>query len=62
MLINPADQDIRFTCDGTTPTAAIGIRCAAGTSALVNGEGNVANLKMIREDGTNASVGLQYLR
>lgn len=61
-VVNPADQDIRMTIDGTTPTASVGMRIAAGDSVVVSGEGNVANLLMIREDGTNSSVSVTYLR
>lgn len=61
-IVNPADQDIRVTLDGTTPTASVGIRVAAGDQMLVQGQGNVAGLKMIREDGTDSSVGVQYFR
>ena len=61
-IVNPSDQDIRLRCDGGTPTASVGLRIAAGQSILIKGEGNVANLLMIREDGTNSSVGVHYLR
>lgn len=61
-VINPADQDIRYTLDGTTPTASIGLRLAAGDTAVIHGYGNISRLLMIREDGTNSSVGCQYLR
>lgn len=61
-IVNPADQDIRYTFDGTTPAAGTGLRLAAGDTLVLLGQGNVANLKMIREDASDASVGVTYLR
>lgn len=62
VVVNPVTQDIRFTCDGTTPTASLGIRIAAGDTVVIYGESNVNNLKMIREDASDSSVELAYLR
>lgn len=45
-------QAIRYTYDGSTPTAAVGHPVAAGSSFAVYGPENVARLQMIAQTGT----------
>lgn len=51
---------IRVRYDGTAPTAAVGHALNAGDSLTVDGEGNVANLRMIRSGAVDASASVTY--
>lgn len=63
IICNPGtSNDVRFTIDGTTPTASIGMRLAPDSIVVIQGEANVANLKMIREDAADVAVPVTYLR
>lgn len=46
--VNVVDEGIRYTLDGTTPTATKGIYAPAGQTFEVRGYGNIAALQMIR--------------
>lgn len=52
---------IRYTIDGTTPTATVGMPVAAGATFIVTGPSNVDNLKLIRQ-ATDSTVDCTYLR
>lgn len=49
-------QPIRYTYDGTVPTASVGHYLPVGTTTEVVGGTNVANLKFIRASGTDGAV------
>ena len=56
-LITVEDNDMRFTVDGTTPTASIGHLMSAGQSYVVENEEGVLNFKCIDAvSGANTSV------
>jgi hypothetical protein len=54
VFLTTETNSIRLRWDGTDPTASVGHLLTAGSSITVEGEQNVANLKMIRSvaDGT----------
>ena len=52
---------IRMLFDGSTPTAAVGHKFAAGTSFELKGRPNINNLLMIRVT-TDATVTITYKR
>lgn len=58
-LIQAETQDIRWTDDGTTPTAAIGMLLKANT--VLEFEGNLATFKMI-EVAASAKVNISYYK
>jgi len=55
----PETNDIRWTVDGTTPTAAIGHLLPAGDTLIVKGTGNLEKFRMIRVD-SSATVSVSY--
>lgn len=60
-LITVESNSIRLRYDGTNPTAAVGHLLLAGDSMVLEGEGNIAALKMIRVT-SDASVSITYER
>lgn len=54
--INCDTQPIRYTYDGTTPTASVGQYLAVGATVDIVGSSNVANLKFIRATGSDGAV------
>lgn len=61
-VVNAADQPVRYTLDGTTPTDTVGLVLAAGDTVVIHGYGNISRLLMRKDGATDASVGIQYLR
>lgn len=53
-------NDIRWTCDGTTPTTDVGHVLKAGQSLIVRGLGNITNFRMIRDGASDAIVSITY--
>jgi hypothetical protein len=54
---------IIYTLDGSTPTATNGNRLATGGDTLtVAGQQKIANLKMIRSGGSDATVNVSYYK
>lgn len=49
-------NNVRYTYDGTSPTASVGHRGAAGTNFEVYGSGNMSRLRFIREGGADSAV------
>lgn len=54
------DGDIRFTCDGTTPTASIGIPAEVGDLIEIHGETNIEAFRAIRKGSVDAVIQPQY--
>jgi hypothetical protein len=59
-LLTVETAPIRFTTDGTAPTAAIGHLLNAGDSVVVTGQGNLTRFKAFRTTGVSASVAVTY--
>ena len=57
ILIQALSQNVRFTLDGSTPTAAIGFQLAAGDPPIVIPLGTGMTIKVIEEAAT---ASLQY--
>lgn len=57
LLIQALTQNVRFTLDGTTPTASKGFQLAAGDPAVVIPIGPNTTIKVIEE---TATADLQY--
>ena len=57
ILIQALDQNVRFTLDGTAPTATKGFRLTAGDPPILIPLGNTTVLKVIQEAAT---ADLQY--
>ena len=60
-FITVETDSIRWTCDGTTPTSAVGHLAAAGDIIEIEGIANVAAFKAIRVT-TDASIKVSYSR
>lgn len=58
-VLSVESQPIRFRYDGTSPSSTVGHLLAAGDYFTVNGEDNVAALKMIAT-GTDATVQVTF--
>lgn len=56
------DQPVKWTVDGTTPTAAIGHEAPAGTEIVLLGARELANFQVIRSGGTDAVIYITYFR
>jgi|SRR5581483_7457631 len=61
-LIAVSAQGVNLRYDGGDPTATIGIPLAAGATFLVLGVANVAQIRLIRNGGADATVHLTYER
>lgn len=46
-LLSVEGGDVRFRDDGTAPTAAVGVRIAAGTVLAVRGKGSLTGIQFI---------------
>lgn len=57
ILIQALDQNVRFTLDGTAPTASLGFQLKAGDPAVMIPVGAGMTLKVIEEAAT---ADLQY--
>lgn len=53
---------IIYTLDGSTPTSTNGGRLGQGDTLTLAGTQKVANLKMIRSGGSDATVNLTYYK
>jgi hypothetical protein len=62
VLISVESNGIRFRYDGGEPTSSEGHALAAGTTYLLAGVTNVAQLRLIRSGGADATVHLTYER
>lgn len=60
-IVTVEDDAIRFTLDGTTPTASRGHKVAAGGSFILFGYSEVAGFKAIRVTG-DAPIEVTYKR
>jgi hypothetical protein len=54
-LVTTESQPLRYTTNGTTPTASVGHLAAAGSELVFNGRPDLASLRFIRT-GTDATV------
>lgn len=61
LLIQALDQDIRYTLDGTDPSASRGIRLFADSDPLIIPIGQNTTIKIIEEAAT-ASISYQWGR
>jgi hypothetical protein len=53
---------LRFTIDGTTPTASLGLRALYGDTVSIIGYNNNKLFKGIRETSTDVIIDVVYLR
>lgn len=53
-------QPIRYTVDGTIPTATVGFRSVADSIIRVTGTQDLLAFQMIREGATDATVAIQF--
>jgi hypothetical protein len=60
--ITTEDQGLRYTVDGTAPTAAIGHEVAAANGFWVAGEEELKNFRAIRTGGSSAIISVTYYR
>lgn len=60
VLITCEDQDVRFRCDGTDPTAAVGHPLATGDSIQLSKKETLAKLRFIRKGGTDGTIMVSY--
>ena len=49
-------NNLRYTYNGTTPSASVGHRGAAGTNFEIYGSGNMGRLRFIREGASDSAV------
>ena len=59
--INCETNDVRYTVDGTTPTASVGILLKVGFSATINGSEDVKAFRVIRATGADGAISVNYL-
>ena len=59
-IIQAVDGDIRFTLDGTTPTASLGLRLTEDSSVEVWGQASMKAFKCI-DDGGTADLEVIYM-
>lgn len=59
-IIQAVDGDIRFTLDGTTPTASLGLRLTEDSSVEVWGQASMKDFKCI-DDGGTAELEVLYM-
>lgn len=58
--VNVIDQPVRYTMDGTTPTATLGRKAAALATVTLLGQRQILLFQMIREGGTDAEVEVTF--
>jgi hypothetical protein len=61
VVISCKDDNIRYTVDGTTPTASLGMRLLADQTIKLDDEASIRGLQMIRE-ATDAEVNVSYFK
>ena len=54
-------NEIRWTCDGTTPTSTVGHVLAAGSGLMLTGYQNLKNFRAIRT-GSSATLSVTFFR
>jgi hypothetical protein len=59
--ITVTGNDLRYTYDGTTPTATIGHPLPVGSDILIRGQSLIANLKFIRQ-GSDGVVNITLMQ
>jgi len=60
ILIQAFAQNVRYTLDGTTPTATLGFRIAAGDEKLIPVPASGMTVKVI-EETASASIDYQWM-
>ena len=58
--LTPETAAIRYRCDGTAPTAAIGQPVQELQSMPVQGSGSLANLQMIAQGASGVTVSIEF--
>ncbi len=53
---------LRYTIDGTTPTASVGLRALYGDTIKIDGYGNNTLFRGIRETSTDVKLDVAFLR
>lgn len=61
-VITVESNPIRFLVTGANPTSTTGCQGAANDQIIIKGAEHVANLKMIRSGGSDATVQITYFR
>jgi hypothetical protein len=61
LMIQTLTQNVRFTMDGTVPTATVGFQMMAGDPPIILPVGSYNAVKVIQEDAT-ASMQYQFGR
>lgn len=59
LMLQALDQNVRYTLDGTTPTATKGFQLKAGDPPIILGIGGNTVVKLIEEAAT-ADIQLQF--
>jgi len=54
--VSAIGQGVSMTWDGTTPTSALGMPIAAGSTVAVEGNANIQAIQLIRSGGSDATV------
>jgi len=53
---------IRMTLDGTTPTATLGVRLDGTDTVMIVSRAALETMKLIREDGSDVVISVQFFR
>jgi len=61
-VVKVAGGQIRYWCNGDTPTASVGMLCEVGDEIEIVGKDNIQNFKAIRVSSTDATLSIQYYR
>jgi hypothetical protein len=61
-IVLAATNGIRYTLDGSIPTAALGMPIAGGASFSIVGVDNIRAFLAIRSGGTDAVADMQFFR
>ena len=59
LLVQALDKNVRYTLDGTTPTASKGFQLAAGDPPIIIPIGNGTTIKII-EEAASADLNYQF--
>ena len=62
VVVTVEDQNLRWTADGTAPTAAVGHLAQPYDTIVVEGYDNITAFRAIRATGTNSAIKVTYYR
>ncbi len=60
--VSAIGQGVSLTWDGTTPTAALGMPLAAGSTVELQGNANIQAIQLIRSGASDATVSITLAR